>query len=244
MARRVADVRTAFKVVAGAHPRDPFCVPAPFDGPALDRPVRVALVPEPPGGSTTAAVTASVRSAGDALADAGYDVVEAEPPMIEEAISTWARWLISEIAQLKPQLRLVMSEDAIRFLDHAEASIGTVAYDESVQLMMKRHEIAVAWSTFFLEHPVIVGPVWTGPQFAADWDVESAETAVATLELIRFVTPMNLLGLPAACVPTGIADGLPTGVQVIGRWFREDTCFEAAEAIEARLGSITPIDPR
>ena len=61
MARRVADVRAAFKVLAGAHSRDPFCVPAPFDGPALSTPIRVALVPEPPGGSTTAAVSASVR---------------------------------------------------------------------------------------------------------------------------------------------------------------------------------------
>ena len=185
-----------------------------------------------------------MRAAGAALSDAGYDVVEVDPPLIEEAIATWARWLISEISLLKPQFQLVMSPDAYRFLEYAEASIGTAAYDESVQLMMKRHEIATAWSAFLLEHPVIVGPVWTGPPFVADWDVESAESAAATLELIRFVTPMNLLGLPAACVPTGMADGLPTGVQVIGRWFREDVCFEAAEAIEARLGSITPIDPR
>jgi len=244
MARHVADVRTAFKVVAGPHPRDPFCVPAPFDGPALARPVRVALVPEPPGGSTTSSISASVRAAGDALTDAGYDVVEVTPPLVEEAISTWARWLISEIAQLKPQLRMVMSDDAMRFLDHAEEAIGTVDYPESVQVMMKRHEIAVAWSAFFVDHPLIVGPVWTGPPFTADWDIESEANVVATLELMRFVTPMNLLGLPAACVPTGIADGLPTGVQVVGRWFREDLCFDAAEAIEARLGSITPIDPR
>ena len=57
-------------------------------------------------------------------------------------------------------------------------------------------------------------------------------------------TPVNLLGLPAAAVPTGLADGLPTGVQVIGNRFREDLCLAAAEAIEARLGVLTPVDPR
>jgi amidase len=244
MARRVADVRAAFRVLAGAHPRDPFSVPAPLDGPPLPTPIRVALVPEPPGGSTTAAVSASVRTAGDALADAGYDVVEATPPLVEEAIATWSRWIISEIGQLKPMMREIMSAGAIRFLDWAEGSVGTVDYAGSVQLMMKRHEIARAWSTFLEAHPVIVGPVWTGPPFDAGWDAESEANAIATLELIRFVTPMNLLGLPAACVPTGMADGLPTGVQVVGRWFREDVCLDAAEAIEQRVGSITPVDPR
>jgi len=95
-----------------------------------------------------------------------------------------------------------------------------------------------------VEHPLIVGPVWTQPQFDGGWDAESPETVAATLELIRFVVPMNLLGLPAACTPTGLADGLPTGVQVVGRPFREDLCLDGAEAIESKLGTITPIDPR
>ncbi|MEY2448517.1 MAG: amidase, partial [Acidimicrobiaceae bacterium] len=120
----------------------------------------------------------------------------------------------------------------------------TVDFAGNVELMMKRHEIARAWSAYLEEHPLIVGPVWTAPQFTAGWDAESEANVIATLELMRFVTPMNLLGLPAACVPTGLADGLPTGVQVVGRWFREDVCLEAAEAVEASLGTITPIDPR
>jgi amidase len=45
-------------------------------------------------------------------------------------------------------------------------------------------------------------------------------------------------------VPVGVANGLPQVVQVIGPRFREDACLDAAEAIEARLGTITPIDPR
>jgi amidase len=60
----------------------------------------------------------------------------------------------------------------------------------------------------------------------------------------RFVLPMNLLGLPVVCVPVGTAKGLPLGVQIIGGRFREDLCLDAGEAIEARLGRITPIDPR
>jgi amidase len=36
---------------------------------------------------------------------------------------------------------------------------------------------------------------------------------------------------------------LPIGVQITGHRLREDPCLEAAEAIEARLGVATPIDP-
>ena len=57
-------------------------------------------------------------------------------------------------------------------------------------------------------------------------------------------TAVNALGLPAVAVPVGIGDGLPQAVQVIGQRYREDLCLEAAEAIEERLGILTPIDPR
>ena len=60
----------------------------------------------------------------------------------------------------------------------------------------------------------------------------------------RLIVALNLLGLPAVVVPTGVAQGLPQAVEVIGANFREDLCLEAAEAIEERLGVITPIDPR
>ena len=60
---------------------------------------------------------------------------------------------------------------------------------------------------------------------------------------MRLVVALNLLGLPAAAVPVGVADGLPQGVQLIGDRYREDLCLAAAEAIEDRLGVLTPIDP-
>jgi amidase len=55
-----------------------------------------------------------------------------------------------------------------------------------------------------------------------------------------------LLGLPSACVPAACdaASGLPVGVLLTGRWFREDLCLDAAEIIEANAKLQTPIDPR
>jgi len=53
---------------------------------------------------------------------------------------------------------------------------------------------------------------------------------------------VNLLGLPAAAVRAGLANGVPLGIQIIGSRYREDLCLDAAEAIEAQCGLDTPID--
>ncbi|MNG15958.1 Glutamyl-tRNA(Gln) amidotransferase subunit A [compost metagenome] len=52
------------------------------------------------------------------------------------------------------------------------------------------------------------------------------------------------LGFPALSVPVGIENGLPCGVQLLGRRYRECDLFDAAQIIEARAGRLTPIDPR
>ncbi len=243
MARSVADLRLALGILAGPHPRDPFSFPAPLAGPKPQGRIKVAVVPDPPGGTTAPEISAGVRAAADALADAGYDVAEVTPPMVEEAILTWARWIAWEFGTMADILAAVMSPEAIGFFRSFVTFFGTPTYAEGIQLQVKRHEIARAWSEFFAEYPIILGPTWCQPQFEHGFDIAGPDSARQTLNLMRFVTPMNLLGLPVVCVPTGTANGLPLGVQVVGDRFREDVCLDAAEAIEQRLGRLTPIDP-
>ena len=137
-----------------------------------------------------------------------------------------------------------MSADALRFWDSAAAVFGAPTFEESVANLARRHEIARAWSEFFADYPIIVGPTWCQPPFEHGFDIAGPTSGADTFEIMRFVTPANLLGLPVVCVPAGLGGGLPLGVQVIGDRFREDLCLDAAEAIEASLGVLTPIDPR
>src|ERR1700751_1281799 len=60
MARRVADIRLGLRVLMGSHPRDPWSIDAPFEGVPVPRPIRVAVLAEPPGGSPHPAVAAAV----------------------------------------------------------------------------------------------------------------------------------------------------------------------------------------
>ena len=244
MARCVADLRIALGIVAGPHPRDPLSYPAPLEGPPPTTPIRVAVVTHPAGGTTAPQIRDSVRAAAHALADAGYAVDEVSPPRLEDVLLTWGRWLAWELGTLRDAFEMVMSSDALAFYDDFITTFGAPRhFQESVALMQTRHAIACEWSEFFARYPIVLGPTWCEPQFEHDYDLGPGG-AQRILNLMRFVTPMNLLGLPVVCVPTGVDKGLPLGVQVAADRFREDLCLQAAAAIEARLGTITPIDVR
>ena len=119
MARRAADVRAGFTAIAGQHPRDPLSVPAVFTDLAPGERPAVAVLPEPPGGSTHPEVAAAVRRAADALADDGFKVTEAVPPDYEQAIELWSTILTADLRVMKPVLDEFMGPGGRQFLDYA-----------------------------------------------------------------------------------------------------------------------------
>jgi amidase len=242
LARHVSDVRLGLDAVKGSHRFDPQAIDAPLEGPAVPR--RVALVPEPLGGETEANVADAVRLAGRALADAGYEVEEIEPPQLFESYLAWSELVVSNLTVEAPMLSTLLGEGGQRFLELTTVEFPPPTGETHYQMHQARYQVARAWREFMEDYPLIVGPTWTQPPFVHGFDIVDADSAMKVVEAFRFVLPANLLGLPAACVPTGLANGLPTGVQVIGTLFREDTCLDAAESVERSVGVLTPIDPR
>ena len=89
MARTIADVRLGYQILVGPARARPL-VDAGAARPARSGGAdQVALVAEPSGGKTHPDVAAGVRKAGKALADAGYQVEEIEPPRLAEAFDIW-----------------------------------------------------------------------------------------------------------------------------------------------------------
>jgi amidase len=244
MARRVADVRTGFEIVARTHPRDPYSVPAQLTDLAPGERLRIAVLAEPPGGSTNAGVAGVIRDAADALSDAGHDVVEACPPDYEMAIQQWSQQLGVDLLLQKPLLELVMGDEGMRFLDLTQELFAELDLAGWAALQAARHGLARRWNLWFEEYPVLLSPVWAQPPFLHDADIADLDGARTTLELLRPVLPANLLGLPAAVVPGGLADGLPVGVQVCGARYTDLRCLSVAEQIESSVTPLTPIDPR
>lgn len=246
MARTVADVGLVLEALIGAHPLDPWSIDAPLAGKPVAGPIRVAVMSSLPGSPLEPAVADAVRGAADALANAGYDVVEALPPRYEEAIANWAELIVGDQRYGTEGMLPLLSPDALRYFKFYLDSVPPFAssFDMS-DAFQRRHGIARDWSVFQDSHPIILGPTWTRVTPGHGYDIVG-EDLDALLETIWPVVPSNLLGLPSVCVPSRIdpATGMPIGVLVGGRRFREDLCLDAAAVIEAAANVSTPIDPR
>src|SRR5258705_8268708 len=183
MARRVADVRLGLRVLMGAHPRDPWSIDVPFEGPALARPVRVAVLPEPPGGGTDPKVAAVVRRAAQALADAGYVVEEACPPRYEDAVSCWARLIMGDFGSVLAMLAPMMGADATAFVNNFNDAVPPLA-DVAAwsHLMVERDGIAREWSIFMADRPLLLTPTCTQFPFEQGLDSASHAGLAATTE--------------------------------------------------------------
>jgi amidase len=205
-------------------------------------PVRVALVLDPAGQGTTRQVQDGVRKAARALEDAGYVVDEVEPPSIDVTARMWLDILIPPVRAgweiWAPLVRAYTEEFVLALFEVA----GEVGPDMHMQSFVTRQSLQRAWGEFQESHPPIVAPISTDIPFEVGKDRTTHEVAAIVVGM-RMALAVNVLGVPAVALPVGIGDGLPQAVQVIGPRYREDLCLDAAEALENRVGSITPIDP-
>ncbi|MGH6814165.1 MAG: amidase family protein, partial [Hyphomicrobiaceae bacterium] len=252
MARRVRDVRLGLAALAARDVRDPWWVPAPLEGPAPQRPIRVALCPDPAGQGVHPAVADAIRAAGRALADAGYAVEEKEPPALARAIEAALHLLACDVRMVNLPDILKLGDPGVRKAASLFAAVAPeLSFEDYRKLLSERAGLLRQWLVFLEDFPLIVGPVSADPPFRYGFDTADQAAMTKVWRAQRFQYTMNFLGLPAAAVPAGTTknaegwpDGLPLGVQVIASRFREDLVLDAAEVIEAKLGLATPIDPR
>jgi amidase len=161
MARRVDDLRAAFEVLRRPSDRDPWYAPVEAGRPG--GPARVAVVT---GQDTHPDVAAGVRRAADALAGAGYQVEELDPPALQDATTVWLTVVGHDLGLIWPVLEAVASKDAIGFLTAALAAGPPTDPAAATHALVARHGLARAWAAFQRSHPLILGPVSTRPPSA------------------------------------------------------------------------------
>lgn len=243
MARCVADVRAGLEAIAGAHVRDPQSLPVRLTDAVAGERLRIALVDDPPGGSTDAGIAGAIRAVADRLADAGHEIVEVTPPDYELTIDVWRALLLADVRVQLDLLGAVMGEGGRMLLANFDASSAPTDLAGVLALHAERHRLMRTWSAFFEEHPVLLTPTWAQRAFAHDADIDPDTGVELMLNTFRPVLPANVLGLPAAVTPAGVVDGLPVGVQVIGDRFTDLRCLTVAGEIESLVGTLTPIEP-
>lgn len=83
---------------------------------------------------------------------------------------------------------------------------------------------------------VLLMPVSWERQFAIDADVGEPARVHRLLAAQSPLLGTAMMGLPGLAVPTGLAGGLPAGVQIVAGRFREDRCLAVGELLEAAAG--------
>ncbi|APH06466.1 Asp-tRNA(Asn)/Glu-tRNA(Gln) amidotransferase subunit GatA [Bacillus weihaiensis] len=81
----------------------------------------------------------------------------------------------------------------------------------------------------FEKYDVIIGPTTPTPAFKIGENVKDPLTMYANDIL---TIPVNLAGVPGISVPCGLSNGLPLGLQIIGKHFDESTIYRVAHAFE------------
>ena len=235
--REVRDVRLATRALAAADPRDPWWVPVPFDGPALDPPIKVAVTTEAHGYPINAQIVAGIERAADVLSDAGYAVERVETPSIMTAAQAWFDVLASEIVHfLGPIAREHGSETVQTIFENYQRvgnPVDAAGYREAIAA---RTALTREWNVFLDRYPLVLCPFLMRSMYPWDYDAQGFEQVKDLFTAAIYSTGVNYLSLPAGVVPIGFADELPAGVQIIGRRYREDLILDAMEAIEASVG--------
>jgi amidase len=243
MARKIADLRAAFAIMAGPTWRDPWTMPVPLRGPRLPIPIRVALVTDPGGQGVSPQVEEGVRRAADTLEQAGYRVEEIAPPSIDAAANALLQMLNTpDLRAMWQTMAPLLPAETQQFLTDFYRAAGDPDPASVMQSFVIRQTLLRAWGEFLETNPLVVAPIATDVPFVVGTDLDEGQVA-KTIHVMRMAMAVNALGLPAVAVPVGVGDGLPQVVQIVAGRYREDLCLDAAQAVEDRLGVITPLDP-
>jgi aspartyl-tRNA(Asn)/glutamyl-tRNA(Gln) amidotransferase subunit A len=219
--------------------------------------LKVAVPREMLGQGIDPAVKAQIEKAVKELESLGAHISEVSLPNLEYAVATY---YILAPAEASSNLSRF---DGIRYgvrhgdnlLDIYEQTrskgfgaevkrrimLGTYAlssgyYDAYyVKAQKIRTLIKQDFDHIFANHDVIVGP--TTPTTAYRLGEKISDPLTMYLDDLCTI-PVNLAGLPAISVPAGLVNGLPVGLQIIGKAFAEGTVLRVAHAYEQIAGRL------
>jgi amidase len=226
LARSVDDLALVLRVIEGPDGIDTD-VPALPDAPAVIPPsdlgkTRVAWAGSFPGLPAAADVRAAVERVAATLAGRCAAVEESLPPIDFDA-------QLQTRAELRPYVRV--------FLEPPETPPSAADY---FRVLDRRDGFIRAWEAFFDTWDVLVCPVMPVSAFEhcpRETPIPVDGVPREYMSLAGYCRPFNLTGHPVVTVPVGLdRDGLPIGVQLVGRRWDDWRLLGIARAIDAISG--------
>jgi Asp-tRNA(Asn)/Glu-tRNA(Gln) amidotransferase A subunit family amidase len=228
-----------FEAMAGSDPGDPSAAPVPVRFPTEQevRSLRVGYFEDDGRTPVTAETRAAVRVAADRLKDAGFFVSAFRPDGLERARELWWRLfgraggfvLGPMIEGREPDL----SPTFKGFMQLVRKD-PPLTLESFMETLLSRDSLRAQFLNQMEQFPILVCPVCSIPAFRhgeRQWNIDGQ--SVSYLDAMSYTQWFNLLGNPAAVVPVGRSpEGLPIGVQVIGKPFCEEEVLAVAAEIE------------
>lgn len=244
MARTVGDAALLLDAVAGPDNRDPLSLGAPT-GPfleALDRnfdDVRVAWSPDLGGLPVEPAVT-SVFNRGRAVFEAlGCITTETHPDLrdADEIFTTWRAWYYElAFGSVLDRHRDLLKDTVIWNIEVGRTLDGPQLADAERKRGALYHRVR----RFMARHEFLVLPVSQVVPFDIDQPYVTRinnELLPTYLDWMKSCYQISVTGLPAVSVPCGFTeDGLPVGLQIVGRPHDDLGVLQLAHAFEQATG--------
>ena len=241
IARTVRDAAALLDAMTGYEPGDFYFAPTP-ERPFLEEAetepgrLRIAVTVTPPAAVPVDPECAQAAlDTGALLAELGHDVFEATPPwqsdeMMVNFLRIWqvgpAVLGIADLSQLEP-INRALAEQA-RETPSPEFALAII----QLQALVRR--IAAFWN----DVDVVVTPTLALPPVPIGWTWEDTDgdphlAFARQTTFTPFTAILNVTGQPAMSLPLHWnRDGLPIGVQFVGRLFAEATLIRLAAQLE------------
>src|SRR5579859_5286141 len=183
----------------------------------------------------------AVRTAADALRQAGLQVEPFRPEGLEEARRLWTKFFVKMAGMLIVPMFKGREHDQSpilrQFLEWSEAEpelTGPSLFEAWIQRDVLRAKFLAQMQNV----PILLCPPAAVPAFRhgeRSWQIDGKE--VGYLDAWSYTEWFNLLGNPAAVVPVSqSSEGLPIGVQIVGRPWEEEQVLTIAAALERECG--------
>jgi len=238
MARSVRDAALLFAAIAGPDRRDPFGVtgPVPDVLGACDASIaglRVAYSPTLGYARPDPDVLAVVERAASRFEDLGCTVELVEQVFDQDPADIWmAEFYAGVGTRLRPIVETQRDLLYPAVADVLEAALSQDMRDYYTKVF-ERYALREKMRLFFERYDLLLSPVLPVSSLEVGRNVPASLPDRNLVSWVFYTYPFNLTGQPAASVCAGLApDGMPVGLQIVGRGYGEYDVVRAAAAYE------------
>jgi Asp-tRNA(Asn)/Glu-tRNA(Gln) amidotransferase A subunit family amidase len=244
MARTIADLKVLFEAMQGPDDGDTCAAPAPLRWPDEGEVKKLCIgyFEDDARTPVTPETRAAVRAAAKALRSAGFRVQHFQPEGLDEARELWRKlFVVAGGMLLRPMFQGRESDLSPILRQFLEWSAREPALTAQTLLdtWIRRDAARAKFFAQMGRYPILLCPVAAIPAFRHGervWLVEGK--TVQYLDAWSYTAFFNLLGNPAAVVPLShSAEGLPIGVQIVGRPWQEEQVLSVAATLEKQCGT-------